>query len=30
VKNEDEIIPTGLKKFGAILGDHVEIGCNTV
>ena len=22
--------PTGLKKFGAILGDHVEIGCNTV
>jgi len=23
-------IETGLKKFGAILGDHVEIGCNTV
>lgn len=23
-------IPTGLKKFGAMLGDHVEIGCNTV
>ena len=23
-------IPTGLKKFGAILGDWVEIGCNTV
>ena len=23
-------IPTGLKKFGAILGDHVEVGCNTV
>lgn len=21
---------TGLKKFGAILGDHVEIGCNSV
>ena len=21
---------TGLKKFGAMLGDHVEIGCNTV
>lgn len=23
-------IATGLKKFGAILGDYVEIGCNTV
>ncbi|MBQ4068746.1 MAG: UDP-N-acetylglucosamine pyrophosphorylase [Lachnospiraceae bacterium] len=23
-------IPTGLKKFGAILGDNVEIGCNSV
>ena len=23
-------IATGLKKFGAILGDHVEVGCNTV
>ncbi|SHJ04702.1 acyltransferase [Parasporobacterium paucivorans] len=23
-------IETGLKKFGAILGDHVEVGCNTV
>ena len=23
-------IPTGLKKFGAMLGDHVEIGCNSV
>ena len=23
-------IPTGLKKFGAILGDRVEIGCNSV
>jgi NDP-sugar pyrophosphorylase family protein len=22
--------PTGLEKFGAILGDYVEIGCNTV
>ena len=26
----DTRIETGLKKFGAILGDHVEIGCNTV
>ena len=25
-----EKITTGLKKFGAILGDHVEIGCNSV
>ncbi len=25
-----ERISTGLKKFGAMLGDHVEIGCNTV
>lgn len=23
-------IETGLKKFGAMLGDHVEIGCNSV
>ena len=23
-------IPTGLKKFGAMLGDHVEVGCNSV
>ncbi len=30
VKADDGVIPTGLKKFGAILGDHVEIGCNTV
>lgn len=30
VKNGDEHIETGLKKFGAILGDHVEVGCNSV
>ena len=30
VKNGPEQIPTGLKKFGAILGDHVEVGCNSV
>lgn len=30
VKGGEGVIPTGLKKFGAILGDHVEIGCNTV
>ena len=25
-----EAFETGLKKFGAILGDHVEVGCNSV
>lgn len=30
VKNSGELIPTGRKKFGAILGDHVEVGCNSV
>ncbi|HEY4300298.1 MAG TPA: UDP-N-acetylglucosamine diphosphorylase [Candidatus Didemnitutus sp.] len=23
-------VPTGLRKFGAILGDHAEVGCNAV
>ncbi|MBN1775140.1 MAG: UDP-N-acetylglucosamine pyrophosphorylase [Clostridiales bacterium] len=26
----DETVPTGMKKFGAILGDYVEVGCNSV
>ena len=30
VKSSQEQIPTGLKKFGAMLGDHVEVGCNSV
>lgn len=30
VKNGDEELETGLKKFGAMLGDHVEVGCNSV
>ena len=30
VKNGTEQIETGLKKFGAMLGDHVEVGCNSV
>lgn len=34
VKGYDEYsdinIETGLKKFGAMLGDHVEVGCNSV
>ena len=29
VKGEKEIV-TGLKKFGAMLGDYVEVGCNSV
>ena len=30
VRAGEERIPTGRKKFGAILGDHVEVGCNSV
>ena len=30
VKNGAEQIETGRKKFGAILGDNVEVGCNSV
>ena len=30
VQNGEEQIPTGLQKFGAMLGDHVEVGCNSV
>ncbi|MCR4679633.1 transferase hexapeptide (six repeat-containing protein) [Lachnospiraceae bacterium YSD2013] len=30
VHNEGERIETGLKKFGAMLGDNVEVGCNSV
>ena len=26
----DRDIPTGIKKVGAFLGDHVEVGCNSV
>ena len=29
-KVNNEEIETGLKKFGAMLGDHVEVGCNSV
>ena len=29
VKGDTEI-ETGRKKFGAVLGDHVEVGCNSV
>ena len=30
VKDQKEQIATGLKKFGAMLGDNVEVGCNSV
>ena len=30
VRNGEERLETGRKKFGAILGDHVEVGCNSV
>lgn len=29
-KIDNEELETGLKKFGAILGDYVEVGCNSV
>jgi len=30
IKTEEGVIETGLKKFGAMLGDYVEVGCNSV
>ncbi len=30
VKSGEERVETGLKKFGAMLGDGVEVGCNSV
>ena len=30
VKSGDEKIETGLKKFGAMLGDNVEVGCGSI
>ena len=30
VRNGEERIETGLKKFGAMVGDFVEVGCNSV
>jgi len=30
VRLGDDRIATGLKKFGAMLGDNVEVGCNSV
>jgi len=30
VKTEDSFIDSGLRKFGAIIGDRTEVGCNSV
>ncbi len=30
IKNGTETVETGLRKMGAIVGDHVEVGCNSV
>ena len=30
VKNGDKKIETGLKKFGAMIGDNVEVGCGSI
>ena len=30
IKSNDETIETGIKKIGAMLGDYVEVGCNSV
>ena len=30
VKDGQEQVETGFKKFGAMLGDHVEVGCGSV
>ena len=30
IRRNEDIIETGLRKFGAILGNHADIGCNSV
>lgn len=30
IRLDQESIETGIKKFGAIVGDHVEVGCNAI
>ena len=30
IHGQGESVETGLKKTGAFLGDHVEVGCNSV
>ena len=30
IRDKEEVIETNLRKLGAMIGDHVEIGCNSV
>lgn len=30
IRYEDDLIDTGLRKFGSIVGDNVKVGCNSV
>ena len=30
IRTDQGLVPTGLKKFGAVIGDRAEIGCNSV
>ena len=30
IRGQEEEVETGIKKVGAMLGDHVEVGCNSV
>ena len=30
IRRDGEVVETGLRKFGAILGNHADIGCNSV
>ena len=30
IKDGESTLPTGLRKMGAMVGDHVEVGCNSV
>ncbi len=30
VRAGDSVLDTGLRKFGAVIGDHAEVGCNSV
>jgi len=30
LKHDGQTIDTGLRKFGAMIGDHVDVGCNSV
>lgn len=30
ISHHDTVTPTGLRKFGAVIGDRAEIGCNSV